>query len=253
VRFALTLSDRSYATVFGVLCEDVAAAAARAGTSKGALRDWTGRLHVWQAFMARHGPGGLSESAVLGLMGELFLLRDELIPLIGVRSAVEVWSGPLGEPNDFSLPNGFLEVKTTSRQAPETLEIANTAQLDDTRGRILLAHMRLRPNPTGTTLPQLVSEVRVAIIEQAPDRLADYDNLLMSVGYVHAQSEIYTVTYSHDRTDLYAVEGEFPRLKPSAVPAGVRNCSYTIDLVACGPFLAKWSALADLTGVQGIG
>jgi hypothetical protein len=253
VRFALALSDRSYETVFTVLCEDVATAAAHAASARGALRDWTGRLHVWQAFMARYGPGGMSESAVLGLIGELLLLRDEFVPLLGARAALDAWSGPLGEPNDFALPGGFVEVKTTSRQSPETLEIANTAQLDDTRGPILLAHVRMRPSADGVALPQLVTEVRSAVISQASDRITDFDNQLMALGYVPAQAELYTATYAHDRTNLFEVTGQFPRLKRSEIPAGVRNCSYTIELDACAPYLANWSALVEMTGDSRIG
>src|SRR3546814_7677040 len=61
-----------------LLCEDVAEAATAAATPRAALRNWTGRLHIWQAFMAKHGSGGLSEAAVTGLIGELIFLRDEL-------------------------------------------------------------------------------------------------------------------------------------------------------------------------------
>lgn len=248
VRYALTLSDRSYSNVFSVLCEDVAATAAHAQSARGALREGVTRLHVWQAFMAKHGPGGMSESAVLGLIGELLLIRDQLIPLIGVRAAIDAWSGPFGEPNDFALRGGFLEVKTTSRQVPEVLEIANSSQLDDTRGDILLVHVRLRSRPGGITLPQLVADVRSSVVGEAPDRVSEFDNLLMTVGYVPAQAELYTAAYTHERSDLFTVAGQFPRLRRSDVPAGVRNCTYTVELDACLPFLSTWAALAAITG-----
>lgn len=248
VRYALTLSDRNYSNVFSVLCEDVAATAARAQSARGALRDWVTRLHVWQAFMAKHGPGGMSESAVVGLIGELLVIRDQLIPLIGVRAALDAWSGPFGEPNDFALRGGFVEVKTTTGQAPEVLEIANSSQLDDTRGEILLVHVRLRPGPDGITLPQTVTDVRACVISEAPDRISDLDNLLMAVGYVPAQADLYTAAYTHERSDIFSVAGCFPRLKRCDVPPGVRNCTYTIDLDACLPFLATSSALVAMTG-----
>lgn len=248
VRYALTLSDGSYENVFAVLCDDVAATAARADSAQTALRDWITRLHVWQAFMAKHGPGGMPESAVLGLTGELLIIRDRLIPLIGVRATLDAWSGPFGEPNDFALRRGFLEVKTTSRQAPEVLEIANSSQLDDSRGAILLVHVRLRSSPDGLTLPQLVAHVRSSIVAGAPDRVSDFDNLLMAVGYVPAQAELYRAAYAHERSDVFTVASHFPRFRRSDVPAGVRNCTYTIELAACMAFLTNWSALAAITG-----
>ncbi|WP_163613932.1 PD-(D/E)XK motif protein, partial [Klebsiella variicola] len=69
---------------------------------------------------------------------ELIFLRDELAPRVGLGAAVAMWAGPSGEPNDFALPGGFVEIKATTRQAPELIDIANADQLDDSRGRILL-------------------------------------------------------------------------------------------------------------------
>lgn len=243
VRFALTLSDRGYATVFSVLCEDVAATAARARTPRAALRDWTTRLHVWQSFMARHGPGGLSEAAVIGLTGELLIIRDELVPVVGVHAALEAWSGPFGEPNDFVLTGGYLEIKTTARQTPAILEIANAAQLDDDRGLILLGHVRLKPNSHGMTLPELVSDVRALVLEHAVERMIDFDNLLMAAGYVEAHADLYMAAFSHERTDFYEVQGEFPRLKRSSIPEGIRDCSYTVEITACAPYMVDRAVL----------
>jgi hypothetical protein len=252
VRFALMLSDRAYEPVFAVLCEDTAAIAAHSPAPRTALREWTGRLHVWQEFMARHGAAGLSEAAVLGLTGELIALRDHLSPLIGIRAAVDMWSGPVREPNDFALPGGFLEIKATSRQAPELIEIANADQLDDSRGQILLAHVRLRPDPSGTTLPELVSEIRSLIVHEAGDRAAALDHLLMAAGYVDAQADLYTRAFTWERTDFFRVDGDFPRIRRSDLRPGIRSSSYAIELRACAPYAAP-SALAPMVGAPELG
>lgn len=253
VRFALALTEPSYQVVFTVLCEDVAIAAAEAPSSRSALRDWTGRLHVWQAFMARHGAGGLSETAELGLLGELLVIRDELTPRVGLAGALDIWTGPRGEPNDFALSGGFLEIKTTSRQAPEFLDIANADQLDERRGRILVGHLRMRPDADGMTLPLLASEVRSLLARDAPNRLVDFEDLLMAVGYVEAQADLYTRAYRHDRTDLFDVTGDFPRLARSELRAGIRSCSYTIELAACAPFAVVPALLDEMVGGVAIG
>jgi hypothetical protein len=253
VRFALALTDHAYEPVFAVLCEDVAEAASRAHSPRQALRDWTGRLNVWQAFMALHGAGGLSDSAVLGLMGELLILRDMLVPALGVGPAIESWTGPRGEPNDFAFPAGFLEVKSTSRQAPEIIEIANAAQLDDSRGPILLAHLRLRRDPHSPTLPQLVSSIRTVIVQQASDRLADFHDLLMSAGYVDAHADLYRTGYSLDQIDFFRVGDDFPRIRRSELRKGIRNCSYSIETKDCQAFTVAASALMVMIGGTGIG
>lgn len=253
VRFVLTLTDPSYEAVFAVLCEDVAAAAVRASSPRKALRDWAGRLHVWQAFMAMYGAAGMSEQAVVGLVGELLLLRDELIPRIGVHIALGLWTGPRGEPNDFALPGGFLEVKATARQAPETVEIANLAQLDDTRAPILLVHVRLRPDPQGFTLPELVQELRGAVIDHAPDQLGEYHDLLLHAGYVEAQAGLYRAAYTVACKEIFKVGGDFPRVRKQDIRIGVRSCSYAIELEVCRQFATTPLVFEEMLGGLNLG
>ncbi|HET7463295.1 MAG TPA: PD-(D/E)XK motif protein [Longimicrobium sp.] len=248
VRFALALTDYSYGAIFTVLCEDVAVAAAEAPSAREAVRSWIGRLHAWQAFMSRHGTTGLSESAVVGLIGELLVLREKIIPLAGTRSALDMWAGPLGEPNDFALPSGFVEVKTTSRQVPEVLEIANVVQLDDSRGAILLVHVHLRPDPSGLSLPDVVSSARALIVESAPDRLIQFERLLIGAGYIDAQADLYPTRYTPDRTEMYRVDAGFPRIRSAEVRPGLRSCRYSIELHACVPYITGGNTLREMMG-----
>lgn len=253
VRFSLALTDRSYGAVFTVLCEDVAEAATVAATPRVALRNWTGRLHIWQAFMAKHGSGGLSEAAVTGLVGELIFLRDELAPRVGIGAAISMWAGPHGEPNDFALPGGFVEIKATARQAPELIEISNAEQLDDGRGQILLGHVRLRPDGDGATLPQLAADVRRRLAREAPHLIAEFDGRLLAAGYLTAHDDLYVRTYRRDRIDLFNVTGTFPRLTRSELRDGIRTCSYTIELSACSPFVVGPAALDAIAEGSAVG
>jgi hypothetical protein len=247
VRFSLALTDRSYGAVFAVLCEDVAEAAATSSTARAAVRNWTGRLHIWQAFMARHGSGGLSDAAVTGLVGELIFLQSELAPRVGLGAAIAMWAGPHGEPNDFALPGGFVEIKATTRQAPELIDISNVDQLDDSRGRILLGHVRLRLEGSGATLPQLAADIRQRLAGEAPQLLADFNGRLLAAGYLGAHDNLYVRGYRNDRIDLFDVTGDFPRLTRSSLGAGIRTCSYTIELAACAPFAVEPVVLHAMT------
>jgi hypothetical protein len=247
VRYSLALTDRSYGAVFTVLCEDVAEAAAKAPTPRAAVRNWTGRLQIWQAFMARHGSGGLADAAVTGLVGELIFLQNELAPRVGLCTAIVMWAGPHGEPNDFALPGGFVEIKATTRQAPELIDISNADQLDDSRGQILLGHVRLRLEGGGSTLPQLITGLRQRLAGEAPQWLADFDGRLLAAGYLSAHDDLYIRGYRCDRIDLFNVAGAFPRLTRADLGAGIRTCSYTIELAACAPFAVEPVVLHAMT------
>ncbi len=250
VRFALKLSDPAYEAVFEVLCDDTARATVSEKRPRAAVRAWINRLHVWQEFMARHGVGGLTESAVLGLLGELLVMRNIIIPTSSVAVAVQAWSGPLGEPNDFAFAGGFLEVKTTVRQAPELIEISDIAQLDDTRGTIMLTYIKLRPSPTGDSLPQVVSTLRTVVASDSAKFLNKFDQLLMSAGYIDAQAGIYDSTYEVNSVEFFHVTGSFPRIRRSDVGGGIRGIRYTIELAACLPYIVDQSEFTRLLQVQ---
>ena len=247
VRFSLALTEATYLSVFAVLCDHVAQAAAAAPTARLGLREWLRQLHIWQEFLARHGPGGLSDEAVLGLIGELVVLHDHLGPRLGLDAAVMAWAGPAGEPNDFEVQGGFLEVKATARQAPDTIQISNLDQLDDRRGAILVANVRLRPDPAGVTLPGLVSGLRLHL-GSTPQSLTEFNTRLLSAGYIDAHAELYPGAWTPDRIDLYAVGADFPRVTRLDVRTGVRNCSYSISIADCAAYLVTDAELDRLVG-----
>lgn len=245
-RFALSLADTAYEPVFEVLCEDTAGTASRAARPRAAVRDWIGRLHVWQEFMARHGPDALGEAAIIGLFGELWMLREHLVGLVGPAAAIDAWAGPRGEPNDFALSAGCLEVKSTTRQAPDLIEISNADQLDDARSTILLAHLLLRETADGESLSDLVASLRSMAMQSSPERLGRFNDLLLGVGYVDTWAAPYERRWEVQRTDLFRVHGDFPRMRPSDLRPGVRGCRYVIEKGACAPFEIGIDALADL-------
>jgi hypothetical protein len=53
----------------------------------------------------------------IGLFGELWVLSNVLLPILGSR-ACHLWSGPMGERHDFVGAGVHLEVKTTTRRTP---------------------------------------------------------------------------------------------------------------------------------------
>jgi hypothetical protein len=244
-RFTLWLRDTAYTAIFPVLCENVADAAIAETLPGNALRAWVGRLIAWQEFMTRHGPDGLTDEAAIGLLGELLILQEELAPRIGLDAAIRCWAGPRGEPNDFELARGFLEVKTTSRQASHSLQITSLDQLDNSRGRILLLHQRMRRDPAGVSLPEAVKVLKERVAAEAPLGTRDLEGLLLQAEYIDAHASRYGTRFARGQLALFAVEDEFPRITRADVRHGVRDCTYVIDLALCLPLPTPELALGD--------
>lgn len=173
----------------------------------------------------------LTLSEQIGLFGEIWVLRNVLIPNIGARSCW-LWSGPDAERHDFVGDNAHIEVKTTTR-SEDRHEISRIDQLRAPNGkRLLFASIQLEKTEGGeATLATLIDDVIAALgidgkaIDAFESRLAKmrwHDGLRQS-------SEL--KKFNLRDAQFFEVEGSFPRLPDDYVPPrGVTAIKYTIDI-----------------------
>jgi len=167
----------------------------------------------------------------IGLFGEIWVLRNVLIPNIGAR-ACSLWSGPDSERHDFIGDNAHIEVKTTTK-SEDKHEISRMDQLRAPYGkRLLFASIQLERSEGGEkTLATLIDEVIAALgldgiaIDGFESRLAKmrwHDGLRQS-------SEL--KKFNLRDAQFFEVEGSFPRLPDAYVPPrGITAIKYTINI-----------------------
>lgn len=167
----------------------------------------------------------------IGLFGEIWVLRNVLIPNIGARACF-LWSGPEAERHDFIGDGAHIEVKTTTK-SEDKHDISRIDQLRAPSGkRLLLASIQLEKTEGGErTLATLIDEVIVALgidgkaIDAFESRLAKmrwHDGLRQS-------SEL--KKFNLRDAQFFEVEGSFPRLPDDYVPPrGITAIKYTIDI-----------------------
>lgn len=177
----------------------------------------------------------LTLSEQIGLFGEIWVLRNVLIPTIGTRSCW-LWSGPDAERHDFVGEKAHIEVKTTTR-SEDRHEISRIDQLRAPNGkRLLFASIQLEKSEGGeATLATLIDDVIAALgidgkaIDAFESRLAKmrwHDGLRQS-------SEL--KKFNLRDAQFFEVEGSFPRLPDDYIPPrGVTAIKYTIDISSRG-------------------
>ncbi|MBT2877733.1 PD-(D/E)XK motif protein [Streptomyces albidoflavus] len=220
--------------VFTPLVEDIAEVVRRTDTAESALEAAVRRFLHWQQLMRTVSRDGLGSDGRRGLFGELYFLREYLLPSIPHDAALSAWTGPEGTPQDFQLLHAAVEVKTTTAKSPRTVRIANERQLDDTGVEaLLLAQIAVdeRRGGSGESLNALVDSVRNRL--ESPHARARLDAQLVRVGYFPHQRDLYEEPrFTLRRTDVWRVVEGFPRIVESDLDQGVGNCTYDIDVSA---------------------
>lgn len=238
VSIHLVMGLAAFAEMFVVLVEDIVGRISQTDTDRAAAKALFERLMRWQEFLKVHGPDGLDEEAQRGLFGELWFLRNELIPAVGEAVAVNAWAGPSGAAQDFQLPGRAIETKVSSAKQLQQIRISNERQLDDAAcGTLLVLHLSVDARNTGdATLPRLVREVR-ELVSSGAEAAALFEDRLFAAGYSDAHSSRYARTsYSERARNYFKVRDGFPRITEHMLIVGTGDVSYSVAVSACMPF-----------------
>jgi hypothetical protein len=251
ITLQLVLINSRYSDIFTTLVQDIVDEIAPIADEHNAIDGFITRLRRWQAFLEKHNPEGLSQSAQQGLYGELWFLRQLVIPQLGSRQGVQCWTGPRGTQQDFQFENCAVEVKTTVAKQHQKLAIASERQLDDTgAGALILLHLSLDVRQgRGESLPDIVTSVR-SLVKNDPLAKEELETLLFEVGYLDIHTPHYEqIGYTEREVNYFKVEGDFPRIVEADLRNGVGDVRYTISVAECRRFsLPEFEVISFIRG-----
>lgn len=167
----------------------------------------------------------LSLEETYGAFAELLVL--ELLASSRVEFTVDWWTGPLGRPHDFELPDVSIEVKAISNE-DASINIHGLEQLDSFQAKPLhLVVVKLIEDPQGITIGELLDRV----VEDKPERF-EIRRLAAAVG-IHSSAED-QYRFVVESFTIIQVDDRFPRLVPGSIvgaPAEIlSSVTYKIDL-----------------------
>jgi hypothetical protein len=228
LRIAIALEDDAVRDVFEVLTGDIIEVACRTSTAKDAVIETVRRLEAWRACLKARRLG-LSKEGQIGLIGELIVLRI-LAAEMGYSAAVRAWHGPLEGIHDFNRAGNAIEVKTVAGTG-SWLQISRLTQLE-TEGlsTLVVARPRLQESASGSSLAELVKQIRESIDRDDPATLVEFNERMIRAGYLEINAEMYsTLRFALHDIRWYEVARDFPRLTTSNIPAGIVDGTYVID------------------------
>lgn len=240
------LEDPQFADIFAVFSIDLIDGISGCSTAGDAMVLLFRRLERWQDFLAA-ASDGLSQNAVIGLFGELWVLRNILIPIGGV-GMLESWTGAQRAPHDFIVPSVCaVEVKTSLSGPLTHVQIHGERQLDDVGLTCLfLVCLRVeRDSDAGESVNKLVSELR-SLASSTKDFSILLERLLAQAGWMERHAH----RYEHLRLRVaqqrsFRVSQAFPRLTQELLRAGLSEVDYMLELKACTAFECAAHELAE--------
>lgn len=239
--FEIRLLDKSQIDIFRALCADLMTATRqlRRSDDQAGIDIILARLRRWRELLKNRRDKRLTESQIIGLFGEILLLRDIFLRRLPACDAVAAWRGPHGDEQDFLVGDCLIELKTQLSSADSKLQISSENQLDSQSGHIWICHQKLGIGGAATasarTLNSLIAEVDELLGANDTGARDRFLATLIEFGYAKLQ-DYDTDHWVLNERNYFSVEEGFPRITGSDLPAGVGAVQYSITLESCVPF-----------------
>lgn len=245
----LRLRDDSLREPFHRLCLDIIDCAESAQSAQEAVASAVARTWHWHHLLR----GGTSNTLTLeqqkGLIGELLVLEQFLLPHLAPMTALNAWRGPLGAPQDFVVGKVAVESKVHSAVNAGSVQVSSEFQLDTTEWHALFLHTtRLVPadpsDDVSFSLKEVVERVRSYVLKRDASSVWKLNALLLASG-LRSDADYSIAKWKGDGSAIYKVGDSFPRIVPSNMPAGVSGVRYSVDLSFCASDLVDGGVLTS--------
>jgi hypothetical protein len=230
-RWTLTLELQVHALTdaFISLVSDLAAKSADAANESVALDLFLDTLAEWQELLTARA-SRLSESALRGLIAELWFGFESGAHEHPVQEVARSWAGPLGGAQDFQFPApGYnFEVKSL-RLGRTSVEISSEEQLDGYNIKLAVVSIEeVTALSDGITLPRLVISIR-SKLKDAMDR-AEFNRRFVRLGVNPDEPWYAEHVYAIRRLQVFNVNENFPALRRSQLPQEIERTTYHVDI-----------------------
>ena len=241
----LSLEDGTRRDLFGTLAADLIAHAAKV-SSDSALASVLIRLDAWRLFL-RTVADGLRRSEVIGLIGELRVLRE----FVEADSRLfSTWKAPDDAIHDLENRGHALEVKATLG-AGSRVTISGLDQLDEAGLELLdLVHVRLYETPEGECVDDITGTIMAHLPDDRTRRL--FENALLRRGLSPDDRRARTgIRTGLQQVVAYRVTDQFPRIVRVDVPPAIPEASYAVELAAAADLALPWAEVRTAFSERG--
>ena len=238
--FVLDSPYEKHEVNFVKVFDDIIAESKKETVESKSLTVFCNKYLDWQKLLSKV-PKELNDEVQQGLVGELYFLKNFLMPTFGKKMAVEMWMGPLYAIHDFTGETIWYEVKTLLR-GKESISISSFEQLDtaNSNGKLIVITFE-KTNEIDTeamSINRIVESIEEVL---EPACLYNFRKKLSNVGY---NSEDIDENFEEKffrvlSCDQYLVDDKFPKITKMQVDSEIISARYELSLPALEMFKIK--------------
>jgi putative PD-(D/E)XK family protein DUF4420 len=229
-----SLEDDDLKDLFYKFCEDIIEST-RSSKQVDGFSSVIERWNTWINFFSKTSLP-LSESEVLGLIGEICFLQKVMVEKYGLDDALESYIGTDKAHKDFEIHDTWHEVKSI-HYGVRSIKINSIEQLDSKYpGKLeIITFDQGTSNSEGNiTLNGLVSDFKHSLDHKWQ---LLFDEKMRKANYI--KDERYDdYNYIFVGIDEYNVTDRFPKISKDILPNGITKASYEIDISAIQQYKA---------------
>lgn len=239
-RLIFILEDEGLKDKFSTVIKDVAHQTIKL-SGKNLIVGVIKTMQTWSAFL-QPTREGLSESALIGFWGELYMFSEKFSESMGPEDALMAWIGPDDKKQDFTFNNSAIEIKTSLSGNPSKLKINSLDQLHKITDSLYLINVFInRASDTkGSSLDELFHKCLEMFATNV--QLLNKFKLKTSELYGKASSSQLDEKFVYLGQKIYFVDENFPTITPLNVNhVGIIEAEYKINISSIVDFESRKS------------
>lgn len=230
-QLSFVLTDIGNDDMFYLICNDLLEKTRNLIDEQKAIDVLLNRLDGWRKFL-KSKRKVLDKRGLIGLVAELYFLKNELFPKFGIKQSLNFWKAPIQEKQDFIVHNTAIEIKTKSTQ--NKITISSFEQLNTKLDNLYIYVVTITESSknifNSINTMQYIENIKREIANEDIESLLEFEKLLFEYGYFN-NPEFEKLYFFIGEHTIYKVENDFPKI--SYIQSGIESLTYKINLDSC--------------------
>lgn len=195
------------------------------------------RFITWKKLFQKTSGRDVSKEKLMGIFGELLVLKDIVGPKYGINAAILAWGGPDSQSKDFTVSDTWYEVKTIGANS-DSIRISSLTQLASTiPGHLLVVRAEaVSPEYSGNCFStiDIIKQILLLVSDEAVENTLI--SKIQSTG-IDVFGKETSIKFDVKSVTSYSVSDGFPRITDTNVLySEITEVQYTISRAAITRF-----------------